>query len=279
MLLPAKCTHCSHEYEIDSGYLGIKRKCPACGEKFVFEIEDADDGRTLSSEDFGLAPRVACHHCFRVGVIREVYVGKPSFPCSFCGGTLTVEEGEQFMDTLRECELTANSLLLAGAPHSDVAPAVMAAGMPDVRTPDFVDLMLMRLPFTRYEVTQTDLEHSFEPRCATNCDLCAAPLRGGDALKAYYVHWHKVERGGAHDENVLFAGMAFGVAGAVIASSMSGGGAAVQGTAKSERHAVYCLCQRCRDSLTAWLFNKYDGPPVSQGFKLHKVRELDQNFH
>jgi predicted Zn finger-like uncharacterized protein len=42
MLLPADCPHCQHSFSIDAMFRGVKRICPECDEKFLFDPSESE---------------------------------------------------------------------------------------------------------------------------------------------------------------------------------------------------------------------------------------------
>ena len=78
MLLDTECPHCREDLRIDSGYLGIKRTCPECGEKFLFEQDGAD------TSDFGGPVRIGCPVCLRIAAIPKAYDFEDYVACGVC---------------------------------------------------------------------------------------------------------------------------------------------------------------------------------------------------
>ena len=267
MLLPACCPECQHEYEIDSGYLGIKRICPACGAGFVFEVElTDDDGSTHTIADaqaFSGRVRIGCPQCFRITTVNELYADRDPVPCGVCGAAVGRDYGLQFCTVLTTAEDRARRLLLAGTRHRDIPPQLADCGLEAEAAADYFERHLVDLPFVRQQVAAGDNDRD-DPLCyARDCDLCGCELGPGEREQAFEVRWRKTQGVADSDDDDF---------------SWAGNEDAVPGVGVSERLGLYCICERCRRSLKAWFFNRFRGVPRCDGFRCIRVKPTPQRL-
>jgi predicted Zn finger-like uncharacterized protein len=264
MFLDAECPHCHHQYKIDSGYLGIKRMCPECGEKFVFETADGKE-----AHEFGGPQRIGCPSCFQIGGIPAAYDSEQMVACGVCSTQIPRQRALDFVRVLSEAESLAKRHLLAGAALA-LIDALVDLGIPRSRVDDFVIGHQERLPMTRFAAVWGDDRGDFVLDSDGRCDLCEKALDSREKRTPCRALWQKTQQGDPMANFFVRWFMSlmnsqsffpvFDVREAEEAKSAS-----------SEHEALYYLCASCRDGWKDKDSLFYHQYPGTEGFVLKKL--------
>ena len=270
--LTARCPQCAHEFTVDSGYLGTKRKCPECGQGFVFEqpleVTDAGGDVLAVKQALGVDQRVACPSCLRLFKPSAVFQDQTEQRCAFCDCRMTMAEAQETARVVLVAEPAIMAMLLLGVGHGDVLPQLAQQGVTADGLPLILDRQRRQLPFERFSRRQNhDIEVPL--MMATDCDLCGTALRAAEQRQCVFVHWFVHSRASQSHPVWQFAALfATVVAWWLLSVRRQDDDEAVT----NEMKALYCLCAKCRRSLDA-VFGAYAGFPASGGFKVRKLAE------
>ncbi len=264
MLLPAECPSCGHAYQIDSGYIGVKRKCPECESLFVFE--GADGGANV------LPLRLACPICLRDFTVKDVFEASERIPCSVCGHIMTRAEGQETLVLAEQATEACRQALLDGASGNEVARQLVQMGIDVDAAATQVDNEMMRLPFLRHEIYVQNGDG--KPRPPVECDLCGMELQETMKKECHIVRWHcrytpkeEIDSGPFpiffHSGAYIMARVISGMVAGMFSSAMG-----ISPNLDNVLDAVYFLCPRCDHSLRTKLFGRYKGYPARNGYRI-----------
>ena len=268
MLVTAACSECSHEFQVDSAYVGTKRKCPSCGEKFMFEEPVAGSEQQSTSpivtgspvaSGMGATPpkqeQMTCPGCRR----SKNYIVQEQVMCFFCGTRFSPEAGAQQEEFDAAAEDTMWEMIMNGEWHDNILAAFEDMGMSPEEAEGFLETNMMRVPFRRAEAVFEDGAYAVRMQ---NCDICGAEIENAQSAPMYRIHWTHVER---DNENAAVGMAVAGLVGAAI-------GAAMSKTHRRDMIGLHSLCKPCRKSMTK-MFGGYKGYPVSDKFSVSSCKD------
>lgn len=259
MLVKARCPNCSHLFPVDSSFIGSKRSCPSCKNKFAFESPVAekaqDSAAPAKAEAAEEGPRelVMCPNCIRSFSPKPVFLTRPKLLCSYCETPFAPSEGLELQKLSAAAESAFWEAVLVGKKSAEVLGSLQRLGMKSDVASNYFDAHILRLPFQRFRVVK---QGKFKLPLPQECDLCPSALSPQESNAPQLVEWRYRVVHVTPNPGMLLIGTA-------------------QVTVeKFEREMIglYFLCSDCRGKLKNW-----QGYPTTNGFELSKVSgcELD----
>ncbi len=259
MLIPTSCTKCRHDFEVDSSFVGTMRKCPVCGNRFLFDQSAAEREGTQLDDLRG--QKVACSSCLRTFIPIAARQKDEHIDCQFCDARVHIPSGELLYQKIRGIEKVIRKSLLHGDAN-DVILSRIARYSPELPGGMETNCRILkhqveRLPFLRKEAIQYGGRETQFLRPRTNCDHCqqSAPDH------TLEIRWQLKQLSNGSVVQQIFLGLLLGRLGLALPKKVH----------ISERIGIYFLCEQCRIPYSGW--HRFFRTPSNEGYKAVSVKD------